>query len=414
MRFIADLHIHSRFSRATSKEMDIPTLSEYAKRKGIALLGTGDFTHPVWLKELENLLKPDGNGLFQYNFTHFILTTEVCNIFYSKDIAKKIHNIIFCPSFESVHKINNKLQRYGELLADGRPILNLPARDLVKMVMDIDQNCFIIPSHIWTPHFSLFGSNSGFNDITECFGDMTRYIFALETGLSSNPKMNWRWSKLDRFSLISNSDAHSPWKLGREANIFDTEMDYFSIRDALKNKDKNKFIATIEFFPEEGKYHWDGHRFCNVNISPKESILNNNLCPVCKRPLTIGVMHRVEELCDRPEGFIPESAIPYYNLVPLTEIMAQIYQKQAESAIIKEEFNNITSTVGTEMEILMDLSEDELYKKLPKELAKAILHVRNGKVDITPGYDGVYGKVEVKLEDIRSTSDIVQMEMQLW
>lgn len=412
MRFVADFHIHSRFSRATSKEMDIPVLNEYAKRKGIKLLGTGDFTHPVWLKELEKYLKPTGNGLFQYDSTHFILTTEVCNIFYPKDTAKKIHNMIFSPSFESIHKINNKLMRYGELLSDGRPILSLSARDLVKIVLDVDQNCFIVPGHIWTPHFSLFGSNSGFNDINECFGEMTRHIFALETGLSSNPRMNWRLSKLDRFSLISNSDSHSPGKLGREANIFDTELDYFGIRDALKNKDKTKFLATIEFFPEEGKYHWDGHRLCNVNISPKESILNNNLCPVCKRQLTIGVMHRVEELSDRPDGFVPENAIPYYSQVPLTEIMAQVYEKQPESATIKAEFENITSMVGTEIQILMDLSEDELYRKLPRELAGAILQVRNGNVKVIPGYDGVYGKVEIpQNERADNIGSLIQKEL---
>lgn len=408
MRFIADFHIHSRFSRATSKEMDIPVLSEYAERKGIKLLGTGDFTHPVWLKELEKYLKPAGNGLFQYNSTYFILTTEVCNIFYPKDSAKKIHNMIFSPSFESVHKINNKLMKYGELLSDGRPILSLSAKELVKIVLEVDPNCFIVPGHIWTPHFSLFGSNSGFNDINECFGEMARHIFALETGLSSDPRMNWRLSKLDRFSLISNSDSHSPMKLGREANIFDIELDYFAIRDALKTK--NGFIATIEFFPEEGKYHWDGHRLCNVNISPKESILNNNLCPVCKRHLTIGVMHRVEELSDRPDGFVPENAVPYHSLVPLTEIMAQVYEKRPESDTIKAEFENITSMVGTELQILMDLTEDELYRKLPRKLAGAILQVRNRNVKVTPGYDGVYGKVEIPQND-RKPAMLTQEEL---
>lgn len=398
MKFIADFHIHSRYSRATSPEMEIPILSEYAKRKGISLLGTGDFTHPVWLHELKKHLKPTGTGLFSYNSTHFILTSEVCNIFYQKGPAKKIHNIIFAPSFETVDKINKRLLKYGKLLSDGRPILNLSAQDLLKIVLEIDNNCFIVPGHIWTPWFSLFGSNSGFDDIYECFGDLTKYIYALETGLSSDPLMNWRLSKLDRFTLISNSDAHSPAKIGREANIFNTELDYFKILDALKTKDKNRFLATIEFFPEEGKYHWDGHRICNISQAPSASIANNNLCPVCKKPLTIGVMHRVETLSDRTAGFIPHNAIPFHSLVPLTEIMAHLYGKQPNSALIKNEFNNLTKMVGTEFDILMELPQEELYRKLPRNLAEAIVQVRKGRVKVTPGYDGVFGKVEIPID----------------
>lgn len=396
MRFFADFHIHSRFSIATSRKINIPTLSESAERKGIALLGTGDFTHPVWFKELIKYLKPSRNGLFEYNNIHFLLTTEVCNIFRKNNKAHKIHNIIFSPSIEIAHKINKELKKYGNLKSDGRPILHLSAEDLVNLILETDNNCFIVPAHIWTPHFSIFGSNSGFDDINECFGDMTKYIFALETGLSSDPKMNWRISKLDRYSLISNSDAHSPIKLGREANIFNTKLDYFAIKDALKNKDRTKFLGTIEFFPEEGKYHWDGHRSCNISLSPKKSKHNSNLCPMCNKPLTIGVMHRVEELSDRPENFIPKNAIPYYNLISLIEILAQVYNKRPESITIKKEYKNITDSIGTELQILLDLSADELYKKMPQNVANAILQARNGNVKKTPGYDGVYGKIEIE------------------
>jgi uncharacterized protein (TIGR00375 family) len=393
--FIADFHIHSRFSLATSQSINIPVLNEFAQRKGIALLGTGDFTHPIWIKELQKSLKPSGNGLFAYNNTNFILTAEVCNIFYPAKSARKIHSLIFSPSFESAEKINKKLGKYGSLKSDGRPILNMPARDMAEIVFDIDTDCYIVPSHIWTPHFGLFGSKSGFDDINECFDNMAKHIFALETGLSSDPKMNWQLSKLDKFSLLSNSDAHSPVKLGREANIFNTKIDYFEIRNALKNKDKSKFIATIEFFPEEGKYHWDGHQECKINLHPDDAIKLNNICPVCKKELTIGVMHRVKELSDRPYGFTPKNSIPYYSLVPLIEILAQTLHKRPESDKIKSEYLDITSKIGTELQILLSFTEEELFKKLTKNLANAILNVRNKKVKVIPGYDGVYGKVNI-------------------
>jgi len=394
-KFISDFHIHSRFSLATSQNINIPVLNDYAQRKGISLLGTGDFTHPVWFKELQKFLKPSGNGLFSYNNTNFILTAEVCNIFYPEKSAKKIHSLIFSPSFESAEKINKKICKYGRLKSDGRPILNMHAKDMAEIVFDTDSFCFIVPSHIWTPHFGLFGSKSGFSNINECFGYMAKYIFALETGLSSDPKMNWQVSNLDRFSLISNSDAHSPLKLGREANIFNAKMDYFEIADALKHKDNKKFIGTIEFFPEEGKYHWDGHQQCKINIHPSEAKKINNICPICKKELTLGVMHRVEDLSDRPYGFIPKNSIPYYSLVPLIEILAQVLHKRPESDKIKSKYFEITSDIGAELEILLDFTEEELLQKLPEDIANAILKVRNKQIEIIPGYDGIYGKVKI-------------------
>ena len=284
MEFIADFHIHSKFSRATSKDMDIRHLSEWAKIKGIKLMGTGDFTHHLWLEELKNNLEDCGNGLYQFNGVNFILTAEISSIYSKNGRGYRIHNIIVAPSFKSVDAINDILSRVGNLASDGRPILGLDAAELARIVFDIDENCMVIPAHIWTPWFSLFGSMSGFDRIADCFEGQTEKIFALETGLSSDPAMNWRLSALDRFTLISNSDSHSPQKIGREANVFDCELEYMTIRDVLKTKDKKRFLYTIEFFPEEGKYHYDGHRLCQTRMSPQETKQNNGRCPKCHKP----------------------------------------------------------------------------------------------------------------------------------
>ncbi len=271
MEFVADLHIHSKYSRATSRDMDIPHIADWAKLKGIDLMGTGDFTHHLWLEELKNNLEPTDKGLFVHKGIHFILTAEISSIYSKNNRTYRIHNLILAPSFKSVDAINRVLGGMGNLASDGRPILGIDASELAHIVFDIDENCMIIPGHIWTPWFSLFGSMSGFNRIEDCFEKETSKIFALETGLSSDPAMNWRLSALDRFSLVSNSDSHSPSKIGREANVFDCELDYFVIREVLKSKNKKKFLYTIEFFPEEGKYHYDGHRLCGVRFSPEES-----------------------------------------------------------------------------------------------------------------------------------------------
>ena len=395
MKFVADFHIHSKYSRATSPKMEVRTLSEFAKTKGISLLGTGDFTHYLWLEELKDSLKDSGNGLFEYNGVNFILTGEISCIYSKGGRVRKIHNVIFVPSFKVAEKVNSTLSGYGNLSADGRPIIGMDAKDLVEILFGISKEIFVVPGHIWTPWFSLFGSKSGFNSIEECFEEYSKDIYALETGLSSDPGMNWRWSKLDRFSLISNSDSHSPQKIGREANVFDTEMSYNSIVDVLKKKDRKKFLYTIEFFPEEGKYHYDGHRNCNVRFNPSESKKNKNICPVCGKPLTVGVVNRVDELADRPEGFEPEGRIPYKRMVPLAEIIADVLDVGDGSKKVAAEYQAIVPRVGTEFEVLTEVNEDELLKKLPSKIAKAILNVRSGNVEILPGFDGEYGKIDI-------------------
>ncbi|MGE4358039.1 MAG: endonuclease Q family protein, partial [Candidatus Omnitrophota bacterium] len=291
MRIVADFHIHSKYSRATSRDMDLDHLVESARLKGINLLGTGDFTHFLWCEELRHKLQPFRYGIFEYKGIKFVLTTEVSNIYLQNGRMRRIHNIIFAPTFEIVDKINESLARYGNLSSDGRPILSLSAENLVELILSISKDCLIVPAHIWTPWFSLFGSESGFDSIEECFGKYAKEVYVLETGLSSDPAMNWRLSSLDRFTLISNSDSHSPSRIGREANVFEAQMDYLEILDIFKKKDRTRFLFTVEFFPEEGKYHYDGHRNCGVRFSPKETIKLNGICPKCGKHLTIGVMH---------------------------------------------------------------------------------------------------------------------------
>jgi len=375
--------------------MEIKTLSEYAKLKGISLLGTGDFTHHLWLEELKDGLKDSGNGLFEYNGVNFILTGEISSIYSKGGKGRRIHNIVFAPSFKVVDKINSALSGYGNLASDGRPIIGIDAKDLAEVLFGISKDIFLVPGHIWTPWFSLFGSKSGFDSIEECFEEYAKDIYALETGLSSDPGMNWRWSKLDRFSLISNSDSHSPKKIGREANVFDTEMSYKAITDVLKKKDNKKFLYTVEFFPEEGKYHYDGHRVCNVRLNPAGTKKQNNICSVCGKPLTVGVMNRVNELADRAEGFVPEGSIPYKRMIPLGEIIADVLGVGDTSKKVDAEYSAIVPRIGTEFEVLMEIPGRELLKKLPQKIAKAIMNVRNGDVNILPGFDGEYGKIEI-------------------
>ncbi|PIP68356.1 MAG: DNA helicase UvrD [Candidatus Omnitrophica bacterium CG_4_9_14_0_2_um_filter_42_8] len=399
MKFTADLHIHSKYSRATSPNMNIKTLSEYAKLKGIALLGTGDFTHHLWLEELKNTLKDSGNGLFEYNGVNFMLTGEISSIYSKNGKVRKIHNIIFAPSFDIADKINSALSGYGNIAYDGRPIIGIDAKNLAEVLFGISKDIFLVPGHIWTPWFSLFGSKSGFDSIEECFEEYTKDIYALETGLSSDPAMNWQLSKLDRFSLISNSDSHSPQKIGREANVFNTEMSYKAVTDALKKKDKKKFLYTVEFFPEEGKYHYDGHRLCNIRFSPQETKKNKNICPKCGKPLTIGVMNRVSELADRPEGFVPENSIPFKRMIPLAEIIADTLGVGDASKAVDAGYRAIIPRLGTEFEVLMEVSQDKLLKELPVKIAKAIINVRKGDVNILPGFDGEYGTIEILKEE---------------
>lgn len=412
MKFIADFHIHSRYSRATSKDMDVEHLAEWAKLKGIDLIGTGDFTHHLWLEELKSKLEPKGNGLYTYKGVQFILTAEISSIYSKRGKTYRIHNVIFAPYFEVVDKINNILSRRGNLASDGRPILGIDAAEIARIVFDIDERCMLVPGHIWTPWFSLFGSMSGFDRIEDCFEKYTPNIFALETGLSSDPAMNWRLSKLDKYSLISNSDSHSPAKIGREANVFDCEMDYFTIRDVLKNKDKNKFLYTIEFFPEEGKYHYDGHRNCNICFAPKESKQSKNRCPKCGRVLTIGVMNRVEQLADRPEGTVPANAIPFKNLIPLDEIIAEAKGLGKSSQAVAREYRSLIAKFGNEFEILLNASETDLRGNVPERIAEGIMRVKNGKVNIRPGYDGEYGKINIfSEEDLQKEQSQAQLDL---
>ncbi len=395
MEFVADFHIHSKYSRATSRDMDIPHLAEWAKLKGISLMGTGDFTHHLWLEELKSSLQDLGNGLFKYQDVHFMLTAEVSSIYSKKGRTYRIHTLLFSPSFKTVDRINDALGRIGNLASDGRPILGLDAAELARIVFDIDEHCMVVPGHIWTPWFSLFGSMSGFDRIEDCFEKQTPRIFALETGLSSDPAMNWRLSALDRFSLISNSDSHSPSKIGREANLFNCALEYEAIRQALKTKDRSRFLATIEFFPEEGKYHFDGHRLCGVSFSPEETRAHQGKCPKCGKPVTVGVFNRVEALADRPAGFVPENAIPFKNLVPLEEIIAESKGVAKGSVAVEREYRASVAKFGTEFEILMRASDAQLRRGLSQRVAEGVLRVRQGNVVRTAGYDGEYGKISV-------------------
>ncbi|MFA5339515.1 MAG: endonuclease Q family protein [Candidatus Omnitrophota bacterium] len=395
MEFAADFHIHSRYSRATSGSMNVKELSRWAKIKGISLLGTGDFTHPLWLSELKSELKEAGGGLYEHGGVNFILTVEVFNNFYVEGKSKRIHNVIFVPDMGTAERLNAKLGEYGDLFSDGRPILNMSARDLVRACLDVSPDCFIVPAHAWTPHFSIFGSNSGFNSVEECFKDEANNIYCLETGLSSDPAMNWRLSSLDRYSLISNSDSHSPQKIGREANVFDCGLDYREIIGALKAKDKKKFLYTVEFYPQEGKYHYDGHRNCDSRVSPKEAIKNRNLCPVCGKKITVGVMHRVEELADRPEGFVPEGAIPFKSMIPLAQIISDARGVGEQSVAVEREYMSLVNKCGSEFNILLKMGESDLRAQLPEKIAEGVIRVRGGKVEILAGYDGEYGKIKI-------------------
>ena len=403
MRFIADLHLHSRYSRATSSDMEVENLDRWAKLKGIKVLGTGDFTHPGYFAELKSKLQPSGKGLFSLkgreSYAHFMLTTEANNIFHQGGELRKIHTLILAPSFELVEALNRQLDELGRLEVDGRPTFSFPVKELVRMVADISDQFFIIPAHAWTPWFSLFGANSGFDSMEECFGDELKHIYAIETGLSSDPQMNWRLSALDRVCLISNSDAHSPSKIGREANVFDTPLDYYEIVDAIKHKDRGRFLFTIEFFPQEGKYHYDGHRNCGVLFSPEESLHHRNICPVCGRKLTVGVMHRVETLADRPEGYQPPNTIPARHVIPFAEIIAEALNQGVNTRAVDIEYHRLVEHFGSEFTILLDLPEEELATHAPPKIVEGIVRMRQGNLNIRPGYDGVFGKISLFREE---------------
>jgi uncharacterized protein (TIGR00375 family) len=408
MKFIADLHLHSKYSRATSRDMEVETLALWAKRKGIKLLGTGDFTHPLYFLELQSKLRPLGNGLFTLKGdpegTHFLLSAEVSNMYTQGGRGRRVHTLIFAPSFAVVERINAHLGRLGKVSSDGRPIFGFSAKDLVKRILDISPDCLLIPAHVWTPWFSIFGAKSGFDSIGECFEEEAKNIYAIETGLSSDPEMNWRLSALDSITLISNSDAHSPGKIGREANIFNCDLSYGTITEAIRKKDPRRILFTIEFFPEEGKYHFDGHRNCNLLFSPKETRKHQKICPVCGKPLTVGVLHRVEELADRPEGFVPQKAIPALHSVPLDEIIADALGMGTNAATVENEYLRLVEKGGSEFDILLELSPEELSIFMPPRILEGVLRVREGRLKITPGYDGVFGKVQIFSPEERSSA----------
>jgi uncharacterized protein (TIGR00375 family) len=415
MKFIADLHVHSHYSRATSKEMTPENLWIWAQIKGIKVIGTGDLTHPLWLKELNEKLERAPNGLFMLkekyrkgnvpekvkDEVYFLLSGEVSTIYKKSGRLRKIHTLIFLPGISDAFKLQALLSRVGNLEADGRPIFGIDIKDLVSMVMETCPDAMIIPAHAWTPHFSIFGSESGFDSIEECFEELSSLIFSIETGLSSDPPMNWRVSKLDSLTLISNSDAHSPQRIGREANIFDCEISYESIKQAIEKKEG--FLGTIEFFPEEGKYHFDGHRACGVVLSPKETISHGYLCPKCGEKVTVGVMHRVELLSDRKDGHKPEGASPFISIIPLAEIIAEAYGTNVTATKVQSEYMRLVSTVGNEFYILLDASLNEIEKHSSYLIKEGVRRVREGKVKITPGYDGVYGKIKIFDESERVT-----------
>jgi len=409
LRVIADLHIHSRFSRATSQKMNIDEITRFARIKGLNLVGTGDFTHPKWLKELrEELIEISDTNLYGTakhpdSPVRYMITAEVSTIFTFEGSVKKIHHVVLTPSLETAIQINERLTRYGDLGVDGRPMLDMTAPHLVEEVMQVSDENVVIPSHAWTPWFSIFGAFSGFDRVEDCYQDMTRHIPALETGLSSDPPMNWRLSALDKFALVSNSDSHSswPWRIGREANVFELErLTYQEVVDAIRKKDTRRFKFTIETSPAYGKYHWTGHRNCNISLSPQEAIKFGNRCPVCRRKLTKGVEQRVEELADRPIDFKPEEAIGYVHLLPLSEIIATFLRvNYPGNQKVWDIYNMLVARFGDEYTVLIDASGEEMSQIVDPGIAETIVRVREGKVKVTPGYDGVYGQLTIFEEE---------------
>jgi uncharacterized protein (TIGR00375 family) len=383
--------------------MSIEETARFAKIKGLNLLGTGDFTHPKWLGEIRETLTQDSDtGLYRVTSNpelqvRFMLTTEVCTIFNVQNESKKVHHVILAPNMEIVAQINNSLAKYGDLGIDGRPMLNMTAAQLVEEVMQTSDENMVFPAHAWTPWFSVFGAFSGFDTVEECYQDMTKHIHALETGLSSDPPMNWRLSKLDQFTLLSNSDCHSfwPWRIGREANVFELEKArYHNIVEAICDNDPARFKFTIETDPAYGKYHWTGHRNCNVSLSPKEAQKLSNICPVCRRKLTKGVEQRVEELADRPADFVPNNKPGFRRLLPLSEIIAAVLNVDSPSTqAVWKIYNHLIEKFNDEYSVLLDVSKEALSEVVDARVADAILRVRAGSISVVPGYDGVYGKL---------------------
>ena len=407
MKMIADLHIHSRFSMATSKEGTPENLDFWARKKGISLIGAGDFTHPVWREELKERLVSEGNGLYRLRDayvkeesrkfpgegTRFVVSGEISSIYKKNGKTRKVHNVILLPSLEAADAMAQSLEKIGNIHSDGRPILGLDSHDLLEMMLDVCPEGILIPAHIWTPHFSVLGAKSGFDSVEECFEELTPYVHALETGLSSDPAMNWRISKLDRYQLVSNSDAHSPSKLGREANLLDIDCSYEGLYQAIQTGKGQE--GTVEFFPEEGKYHFDGHRKCGVSLSPVEAERLGGICPVCGKKLTMGVDHRVEQLADRAEGFVKEDDKKYESLVPLPEVISACMGYSTASKKVQGCFEKMLQTLGTEFDILRNVPSEDIKSCAGERIAEGIENIRTGKVKRIPGYDGEYGKIQL-------------------
>ncbi len=417
--FIADLHIHSKYSRATARNLDLENIYIWAQLKGITVVGTGDFTHPEWLVEIGEKLEPAEPGLYRLKKdiarrcdeaipslcrapVRFVLSSEISNIYKKKDRTRKNHNLVFFPDLQHVRQFNARLDAIGNLKSDGRPILGLDARDLLEIVLETSDDGYLVPAHIWTPWFSMLGSKSGFDSIQACFNDLSGYIFAAETGLSSDPAMNWRVADLDGITLISNSDAHSPAKLGREANMFHTPLDYFSMRSAMQRGDRQQFAGTFEFYPEEGKYHVDGHRKCGVSFSPAETRSYQGICPVCEKPLTLGVLHRVEDLATRPEGVRPDRAVPFFRLIPLENLLAEIFKVGSQTKKVQKNYRALLDKLGSEFQILHYLDRETIESSQIPLLGEAIERMRDNRVSFSPGYDGVFGSVTLFTEQERS------------
>ncbi|MFA5106265.1 MAG: endonuclease Q family protein [Candidatus Micrarchaeia archaeon] len=400
MQIIADLHLHSKYSLATSPECEPEGLAKWAKIKGVGLVGTGDFTHPKYLSELKGkLTESEGAGIYEYNGMKFILSCEVSTIYRQGDKTRKIHQILFTPSLDAAQAISDELGKYGKIASDGRPILKMSSAQLADLIFSLDRKNVIIPAHVWTPWFGLFGSKSGFDSIDECYAEHAKRIFALETGLSSDPAMNRRLSALDRFTLVSNSDTHSPEKLGREANVLDLQkLDYDSVFRAIKEGRDGGFVRTVEFFPQEGKYHVDGHRACGFSCSPKKTKELGGVCPKCGKPLTKGVEYRVEELADRPEGYQKPGDVPFVYQVPLKQLISSanggIGEHTKKAGIV---YGAFLKAFGTEFAAL-NATQKQLGEAqgLDQKTSRAISLVQSGKVKLVPGFDGEYGRIEVE------------------
>lgn len=393
-KFVADLHLHSSYARATSRDLNFDTLTNWARLKGINLLSSADFTHPLWFAETKSKLKEETNGLLSYNGFKFVLGAEVSCIFSQGGKLRRVHLLLYAPNLKAAEKINQELGKRGKLGSDGRPILGLSAKNVLEIILSADENSIMIPAHVWTPWFGVLGQNGGFSSLEECFGDLSKYIYGVETGLSSDPSMNWRVKELDNRSIVSFSDAHSAPKMGRELTVFNSDLSYEGLMQGLKNQ---LIDETIEFFPEEGKYHYNGHRNCDFKETPEETLKRNLICPVCKRPLTIGVMHRVEQLAekDRPSDFKAKNRPGFRKFVPLQEIIAESLEVPVTSPKTREAFLKLIEKFGNELDILTSVEIAKIEALFGSRLAEGVHKVRKEDIFIDPGFDGVYGVVQI-------------------